>query len=488
MDIGDAKIGTVLSIHLIAEYLRGLQRIGTIPASFVTINSGVEFTVTLGSLEYEMVQSANAAPYTRLHITGSVASQNPPLVLPLDTWVRLVPELQTNGGQPAEAPTLGFRYDGVDVAPAAPLTAAMIDQLFAAGPVATIFTALNIPLLEPLIEGAGDALFPDPAITPPAAGLWAVAISLMPGDLGQNTTDALGIFINLPGEDANPNETASFLPILTEFGLVYGRGFLNARFAALNITGTVVDGATITDFTMEMGDTDIRVNGSATKDVADIEFSGPMTAQLLRGSTQFFVDASGIDVDVDLPWWVDIFFFFAGPGGILSLGLIPIFGGLAFEAFKDKTVSEALAEVDAASGIVKSSIGGTFARSITNLAQALSNLGSLDELQPALTPEGSLVENGNIAVYAQAFVNPITEDISDGTFSTRANRLLELQLNSGRWFTTSEMARIVDLGLITTPGYRAVAPHLRQGQPVRGYMQDEPDLSKADNLLTRFGI
>jgi hypothetical protein len=417
-----------------------------------------------------------------------VTPEAPPFSLPLDTWVKLNPQLQPAPNQPIDAPVVVFRYGGVDVSPAPPLTDAMIDEMFTSGPVANIFGNLSIPLFDSLIEGVGDVLFPENVDPPPASGLWSAALALMPAAANQDATaDALGLFIDLPDGDATPGDTLSFLPSLTEFGIAYSHGFLDVEFEEQDMTGQTINGALVTEFSLVMGDTEILIDGKALKDLAEIHFSGPITIQLIRGTTQFLADTSAIDVDVELPWWADLFLFMAGPGGFLSLGLIPIFGGMIFEAVKGKSVSDAQAEIDAAPAIVRGSIAGSFARGVASLAQALSNLGPLGALQPASTPESSLVEDGNIAVFAQVFVNPITENITDGTFSRRANRLLELQLESGRWFTTSELARIVDLDLIITPGYRAVGPHVRNGSPVRGYMQDEPDLAKEDNLLERFG-
>lgn len=488
MNLGNAIVGTILGIHLLEEFFRGLQRIGTIPPTFSGTSNGTNFTIEIEPLKFEMAKPEVGPPYTRLHLTGNVTLEAPFLELPLDTWVRMKPELEPAPNQPIDAPVLVFRYDGVDVSPTPPLTDAMIDDVFSSGPVSLIFDSISIPVLDPIIDGARASLFPEDTDPLHEPGLWAAALTLMPAAANQSATvDALGLFVDLPGGDGTPGDITSFLPNLTEFGIVYARDFLDRKFEKLNLEGQTINGAKVTEFTLAMEDTEIHIEGKAKKDVAVIEFSGPITIQLIRGETRFLVDTSAIDVDVILPWWLDLLFFLAGPGGFLSGGLIPVFGGLIFEGVKGKSVSDTLAEIDAAPSNLRGSIAGTFANGIVSLAQALSNLGSLGTLQPALTPESSLVEDGNIAVFAQVFVNPVTETITDGTYSRRANRLLELQIVSGRWFTTSELARIVDLGLVTTPGYRAVGPHIRDGSPVRGYMQDEPDASKDDNLLVRFG-
>lgn len=487
MDLATAKLGTLLSVELIAEWLRGLHRIGVIPRVFLANSGGGggAATVTLLSLDVEMVTSS-AAPVTRLRLSGTVQPEGSTFVLPLDTRVRITPELRPGVNPLTDAAVLGFRYDGVAIPPAPPLSGAMVDDLFTSGPAALMLANLTLPLLDGLIDAAGTVFFPTVANPPPAAGLWAAAVTLMPG-ADSGTVDALGLFVDLPGGDASLTEATSIQPRLTEFGIVYSRAFLDTRFETASPVGEQINGAEITEFVMEMGDTELRVTGKAVKDNATITFSGPIEAELLRGSTVFRVDASGIDVDVNVPWWADVLFFFTGTGGFLTFGLTRYLGAMIVKEVTGQELSDILADIDAAPAQVRGSISDDLANGMSALAQALSSLGSVGALQAATTPERSRIADGSIAVFAQVLVNPISVDLGAGTFSSHANRLVELQLTNERWFTTSELARIVNLGLITVPGYHAVAPHVRGGRPVRGYMQDSPDLSRADNLLSRFG-
>jgi hypothetical protein len=145
-------------------------------------------------------------------------------------------------------------------------------------------------------------------------------------------------------------------------------------------------------------------------------------------------------------------------------------------------------DINSAPSIVRGGIARSFTGALDQLAQSLSNLGPLDTLQPVSTPESSIVEDGNLAVFAQVFINPFTASITSGRHSRSADRIFELGLDNGRLFEASELARIVGLGMITTPGYHAVAPYIRDdGTAVRGYMRDNPDISVDDNLLVRFG-
>lgn len=494
MELNTAKLGTLLSVELIAEWLRGLHRIGVIPREFSTGGGGagggggIAATVTLLTLDVEMV-TTGADPTMQLRLGGTVEPDGSTLALPLDTAVHIAPELRPGINPLNDAAVLGFSYGGVASPPAAPLNGTMVDDLFTSGPAALILANLTLPLLGDLIDAAGTVFFPDVANPPPAAGLWEAAVTLMPGanSAGADTVDALGLFVDVPGGDASLDEATSILPRLTEFGLVYSRAFLDTRFETDSPVGEQINGAEITEFVLEMGDTDLRVSGTAIKDSATITFSGPIEADLLRGSTVFRVDTSGVSVDVDVPWWADVLFFLTGTGGFLTFGLTRYLGAVIVKAATDQELSDILADIDAAPGQVRGSISNDLGIGMSALAQALSNLGSVDVLQAASTPEASRITDGNIAVFAQVFVNPISVDLGAGTFSRRANQLVELQLTNDRWFTTSELARIVHLGLITVPGSRAVSPHVRGGRPVHGYMQDSPDTAEADNLLSRFG-
>ena len=91
--------------------------------------------------------------------------------------------------------------------------------------------------------------------------------------------------------------------------------------------GTDIEGATITQLSLSMGDSTLLIDGRAERDGGVVTFTGPIEMSLIRGTDVFAVDTSGIDVDVDLPWYLDVLMFFTGPvGGILTLGFGPLIG------------------------------------------------------------------------------------------------------------------------------------------------------------------
>jgi hypothetical protein len=488
MDLGDAKAGIILSISMLEEFFIGLQRIGVIPATFSINQANTEFTIAIGPLEYKMAKPNGSAPYNRLHIVGTVSSDILPVPLQLNTWVRLTPVLKPAVNQPIRASVLAFQYDGVDVPPAAPITEEMIDTIFETGPIANTINNMSIAILDSLINSISPIFFPDEDNLPPAAGLWASAVSLMPAAENQTETiDSLGVFVDIPGGNAVPVETVSFLKNLTEFGIAYSRNFMNTILSEHDLTGETIGGARINSFSLQMGESSIQIEGEATQDIADISFSGPIQILLIRGTNHFAVDTSGIDVDVDLPWWADLFLFLAGDGGFLTLGLVPLLGGIVLAA-KGTSLGEIEGGIASAPSLVQGSVASSFEGALDQLASSLSNLGPLDTLQPVSTTESSIIENGILVVFAQVFINPFTALITSGRHSRATDRIFELGLDNGRLFNASELARIVNLGMITTPGYHAVAPYVRRdGTAVRGYMRDNPDLAKDDNLLVRFG-
>ena len=129
INLGGAVAGAATAISVLDEYFQELYRIERIPRSIPLSQGVVELTLLLDAPRFELVSPANADPYTRLLLTGSVERHfggNPPEVFPLDLKVLLKIV-------PLPAPRSGA-FDGVDGAPSAPLTASDVQSLFS-GPV-----------------------------------------------------------------------------------------------------------------------------------------------------------------------------------------------------------------------------------------------------------------------------------------------------------------------------------------------------------------
>lgn len=492
MNLGKAQAGVLLSIPLLEEYMRALRRIELIPPTMTfqvnVFGANVDAVLALDPPEYRLAADGGTTK-ARLHLTGPITIAGKQ-VLQLDTWVLLTPILKPDP-DPLKAPRLGFRYDGVDVSPSPPITDQMIDDEFQNPPMSTVIEGISIPVLGPLINNIGPVLFPQ--TPPPAAGLWPAASKLMLGT--GNDLDSVGVFVALPGEDPTPTDDQSLFPSLTEYGLVLSRTFMDTTLDAQAKAdeGDQGGGIEVTKLKISMGDNDIRIDGKAKKDSATVTFKGPVNFQLIRGSTQFAVDASGINVDVDLPWWADVLRFVLGSPFVTipTFGIVRILGDLVL-ATQGTSLNAIEAEIAGVPSLVQGTVAGSMASGLEVLALGLNAISGVGEIEAASTPDQSRVIKGHVAVFAQVFLNKLTERIVDGTWSTRNQRISYLKLQGGRWFDASELARIAGMELIETPGYHSVKPYVRHADTttpeyVQGHMRDNPDLSKQDNLLERFG-
>ena len=172
INLGGAVAGAATAISVLDEYFQELYRIERIPRSIPLSQGVVELTLLLDAPRFEMVSPANADPYTRLLLTGTVERRfggNPPEVFPLDLKVllKLVP---------LTGATVGLAFDGVDGAPSAPLTVADVQSLFAGPAFFPILDGFRIPSGQRVIAGLTGL---DPQFDIPVAS-WAFDVTLMP--------------------------------------------------------------------------------------------------------------------------------------------------------------------------------------------------------------------------------------------------------------------------------------------------------------------
>src|SRR5690348_5045076 len=99
VNLGDADAGISVAIWVLNDYFQELQRIGKLPST-VTLQSVVggqpsDVTLLIDPPAFEMAKPANAEPYTRLLLTGSVEVRpqgDPtatPVTAPLDVKAKL---------------------------------------------------------------------------------------------------------------------------------------------------------------------------------------------------------------------------------------------------------------------------------------------------------------------------------------------------------------------------------------------------------------
>ena len=94
------------------------------------------------------------------------------------------------------------------------------------------------------------------------------------------------------------------------------------------------------------------------------------------------------------------------------------------------------------------------------------------------TPDHLEVKDGNVTLFAQVFVSQITENLTDARYSKIQRRFIEYELESGRKFRYSELARLMHSQRIIVPGYHDV-----KGEFVRS----NPNNTSTDNLKELYG-
>lgn len=481
VDLGDAQVGVVIGVAVFDDVITEMFAVGALPATFtferdVGVLGSVRVTVLFDVPSLVLGRRPGQDLRTELHLTGTIEVRPqgepdtpPTLTLPLDIQVYLDAVLVPVAGA---APVLGLTYGGL-AEPSGPFSESDVNDLFAEPAIADALAALQIDVLAPVIDGVGPILFPDIGDRPPDDG-WSTGVTMLAAE-SPSELDAVGVFLAVPGGIATPVVTTSPLPALTGFGIVYNRSFLDLAFgqAAAAQEGEAIEGAIIERLSIEMLDTAVNVDGRATQGSATITFVGPIVPSLVPGTIVLHQDTSGVDVDVDVPWWQDVLLFFR---------FIPVFYPILIPAAllnPEWDVWAGAAEIAAAPGQVRSGLATAFAGSLTSLSQGLEVAAGVGSVSLEATPDSSRIENGHFLFFAQTFVRVLTEPIANAYFSRVLKRFVQYELASGRLFKASELARLVAIGKIVTPGFHQVR---------RKYMRADPDPRLANNLEESFGL
>lgn len=497
VDLGDADAATGIGLSVITDFLSELMRIGRLPnrREFDRDIGGqlVHVIVLLAPPTFEMVATGPNSPRTRLHLTGNIEvrpANDPgavPTVFPLDAFVNLSVILVNS----LPVDVVGFRYDGVDGAPAPPVTAADIDSYMTSPEVQQILSSTRIPIARSMVEGLNESRFPVVADRPPLSD-WVVQLTLTPA--GDDSVDAFAVSAGPPGTTATLAVTESFVAPLTGLAVVFGRDFLDLmleRGAAARV-GNVVDGATITSLEMKMADTGIDITGHVVRaidtpiiDIApdvDIDFDGIAIPRLVRGTTALTMDTSGIDVDVDdsdeifygaLKWVLTIgasALLFTGVGSLTALGII-------LWATLVQVVWNKLVQLDNAPHILRDSLGALLGAQLSKLAESLDDSTPAGQLTVDGTPDSAVVVDGNIVLFAQVIIVSMMFRFRSAEYSHRLRRFVIFELEDRRKFRAQELARLMKAGKIAVSGFHHV----------RGkYIRSDHDNSAANNLLQSF--
>lgn len=453
MNLGNAQMGVLLAVDVFDQFFGELYAIGEFPND---VGDGIEGH--LDAPRFRLVTHEGTLK-TALHLTGTVQLGQP---LDIDVLIELKLELVPRAG---EAPALQFVFGDVLETPNDDLIVAFVNNKLNGPDIAEKLQAASIDLVAPMIDKLSQNLFDDGVAPPPDA--FSAAVALFAG--GDGTVDAIGVFVAEPDTDALPPPGPSDLDELTEIAAVLAKRFLDPIFAvqAAEQVGQVKDGAEIKRLKMEMGDEALMLDGKAEKDGADIHFDGPVDLQLIVGTSYLIADTSKLDVDVDLAWYHYLGMVFAG-----LLFFVPVLGQI-LAGFMFSKLFEA--------GQAPDKMRRAISAALTDAMSALGGGLSMDTGDTPVTLESTTakadIRNGNLMLFAQAFVATLVEPIIRANYSKRRGKFVGYTLQSGRLFAASELARLVHLGKIIVPGHHDV-----DGR----YMRANPNATGDDNLLARF--
>lgn len=496
--LGDSDAAVGIALQVVTDFLRELARIGRLPTSveFDRDLGGQTFhvVVLLDPPVFEMVKAVPGSPFTRLHFSGTIEARpaaDPgadPITFPLDAAVRLTVFLVP--AQPV--PEVAFRYDGVDGQPAAPVSAADIDDFMNSPEVQQILSNTRLPIADSLVRGLNESRFPD-AASRPADSDWSVRLTLTPA--GADSVDAFAVSAGPPGTSAVLAIPDSFVAPRTGLAVAYGRDFLDlvlGRGAAARV-GQTVDGAEVTSLSMSMADSGIDISGHVVREVdtpvidiapdVDIDFDGVAVPRLVRGTTAITMDTSGIDVDVDdtdevfygaLQWVLTIgasALLFTGVGSLALLGI-----GLWLTLVQ--VAWNAAADLDNAPNVLRESLAASLGAQLSLLAQSLDDATAAGELTVDGTPDSLIVVDGNIVLFAQVFIVAMMgARLRSAEYSSSLRRFGIYQLDDRRKFRAQELARLMRSGKISVSGFHDV-----DGD----FLRSDHDNAIANNLLQSF--
>lgn len=516
IDLGDADGGVALGVWIINDFLQELIRRGDIPteyeferpldptedlfdvvADLLGLDPGdpppvLRFNVTLDPPPaFRLVRpAAPDEPYTQLSVDGTIEvrlaasdpTSNPLQTFPLHAPVRLA--LVLAPGDPVRVVSLS--YQGTDGPPDPPVTSDDIDEIFESPAIRDRLAATTIDLAGPMVAGLNLSRFG--RVGRPADSDWSVVLTLLPARDG--TDDAFFVTVGPPGTTAVPQFADSFLRSRTGMGVAFSRGFLDLmleRGANAKVGEEVEGGAKVQTLTLRMLDAAVEVKGHVKKQVdilpdVDIRINGPMIPSLVRGTTAMAFDTDLVEVKVDegdeifysvLKWFLTI-----GSSALLFTGFASLTAiGIASWVTLVQAAWNADVDIKNAPNAVRDGLANALGAELSALSESLDDDHEVDPILVDATPDSLEVIEGNMLLYAQILLVPLTERLRLAEFSQRLNRLAIIQLNDSRRFRVQELARLMRNGKVTVPGFHEV-----DGR----YVRANPDDKTTNNLLEVF--
>lgn len=492
MDLEEVKLAVGLNVDLFKGIITLLYENETIPHSFEL--GDLQISINEPIME---IRDPSTNPRMGLRVTGIYRNGEAPSV-DFSIWIRLVPFVRSIAG---ETPVAAI--SAAEVEEASPEGIGEVVAMFAIGLLNDILQGMDIPIFDSLISGLEEAVFgediPDRATWNTnfylgrEAELEHIEVGFPPGNPGSpmvrnstmlETTPALIATLALPGESPNLVNSPSIVPKGTGIQIMISRNAMDSvlEFNAQSKRGQNLEGAVINSLTMSMHDLGIQINGSAEKSGATITWDGVLLLffrkfYYVKGSKRWHdgiidVFGSGIDVDVDTPWYIKVlraFLIALGPiGWVLDATLIA-------------------PEVQDANEEAPNIVRGAFKEQVgTALRNMIENVGGLsgDDAIPFMQfSQNSWVLNGHYTHSLLAFAGLNRDTIAhidhdnfevEGAYGESVGMI---ELDSGYELHPQELGRLLKSDIFKIPNVHGVeADH-------GFFVRSNPNQSTDDNLV-----
>lgn len=495
MNMGKVQVAIGMDWRLLDGMVRYLYREGVIPTES-TVQDGT-ITANLQEPRMAIVTIPSGGESLALQVRGSFSlGSSPPTVF--SVAVLLEPTVVKNPGEP---PFASFVMKGIqDAVPAhlAPLFAGFAQTLLG-----DLLQKLAIPIYEPLIKALAPAYFDD---TPPPMEQWSLGFTLgQAGTLEREHREPWQAFyvdnlqvertlvatVALPGENALLPGNPGITPHGTGLQIITSKAAMNTMlsFQANRLVGKSVAEATIKSLTMAMVDHGIKMQGLVERSGASVTWDGIVYlyfhnyyTSLKTGAVEKWlgpfsdngyleVATSGIQVDIDIPWYAKLF------QGLLAF-LGPIGGTINHLALGPK-----LEEAEGVPDLVRRSLGAQVRAAFLGMAANFSGIGDPEEQPFIMLGSDAWIAQGNyyytfkaFGGYNEARITGVDYDRFKLT-GAEGKSVGYFHLDSGHKLAATEAGMVMKRGVLAIPGYHGVRA------PYGFYVRANPNRQESDNLV-----
>ncbi len=476
---------------LFRSVLAYLYEQGVFPNSYTDADTGA--TVNIDEPWLDVRDGATEDPALVLRLTGTLSNNGADAEFEYE--FDLAPFARSIANQ---APVAALQLRPMPDAPPDPLR----ERLEAS--VGNVLSQFDIPIFDPLIGLLEASHFPEG--NPPSRDEWTAEFYL--GRVGNlehrdilfragrpdipeirqttmlQTVPALMATLALPGESAILPGRASIVPRATGIQILLSRPAMDALLQAQADArvGTRVQGATIQRNRMLMHDLGIEIRGRArhSEKATTIDWDGVLLIMFRKrfvhridgriGWHDGFVSvfASGIDVDVDYDWWVDLL---RGLSGSLLW---------AFHLIMEK---EAFRKAEEAPDVVRSAFRDQVSGSLRAMMAAAAGLSNLDAAPFLTFGHDAWVLEGHYTMSLIAFAGltkteivEVQHDVFD-VEGAEGQSVGLLKIGTGHLLHPEEAGRLMKADLLRIPGHHGVEAEYGF------YVRSNPNETGDDNLV-----